>query len=244
MICTKPMALGAARLVLCGRWGLCNSCRNTVLYPKSVHIYTPANAWAHAWAHACGLACAFWWRVLRPMAGTVACALQHTPWHTPAACGHGVCWRLHGRCLRLHGRCHGRCFAAHAMAHATGSWPWRVLALAWQALWRVLCSTRHGTRQRLVGMACAGACMAGACAYMAGAMAGALQHTPWHTPLACGHGVCWRLHGVCWRLHGVCWRLHGVCWCLHGMCQWVAGAMAGAAVAGCEYSSAPISTRN
>ena len=74
---------------------------------------------------------------------------------------------------------------------------WRVLALAWQALWRVLCSTRHGTRQRFVGMACAGACMAGACACMAGAMAGALQQTPWHTPLACGHGVClllpWRV---------------------------------------------------
>ena len=60
------------------------------------------------------------------MAGTVACALQQTPWHTPAVCGHGVCWRLHGRCLRLHGRCHGRCFAANAMAHANGLWPWRV----------------------------------------------------------------------------------------------------------------------
>ena len=74
---------------------------------------------------------------------------------------------------------------------------WRVLALAWQALWRVLCSKRHGTRQRFVGMACAGACMAGACACMAGAMAGALQQTPWHTPMACGHGVClllpWRV---------------------------------------------------
>ena len=32
------MALGAARAVLCGRWGLCNSCRNTMLYPKPVHI--------------------------------------------------------------------------------------------------------------------------------------------------------------------------------------------------------------
>jgi hypothetical protein len=75
------------------------------------------------------------------MAGTVACPLQHTPWHTPAVCGHGVCWRLHGRCLRLHGRCHGRCFVANAMAHATGLWPWRVLALAWRVLalaWRVL----------------------------------------------------------------------------------------------------------
>ena len=32
----RPMALGAARAVLCGRWGLCDSCCNTVLYPKSV----------------------------------------------------------------------------------------------------------------------------------------------------------------------------------------------------------------
>ena len=56
---------------------------------------------------------------------------------------------------------------------------WRVLfggvcCAPWQALWRVLCSTRHGTRQRFVGMAGACACMAGACACMAGAMAGAL----------------------------------------------------------------------
>ena len=84
-----------------------------------------------------------------------------------------------------------------ALAWRVPALAWRVLALAWQALWRVLCSTRHGTRQRFVGMACAGACMAGACACMAGAMAGALQQTPWHTPMACGHGVClllpWRV---------------------------------------------------
>ena len=110
---------------------------------QGLEVYTPANAWANAWANACGLACAFWWRVLRTMAGTVACALQQTPWHTPAACGHGVCWRLHGRCLCLHGRCHGRCFVANAMAHATGLWAWRVLALAWRVLalaWQVLCT--------------------------------------------------------------------------------------------------------
>jgi hypothetical protein len=101
------------------------------------------------------------------MAGTVACALQHTPWHTPAACGHGVCLRLHGRCLRLHGRCHGRCFAAHAMAHATGLWPWRVLALAWRVLalaWRVLALAW----QVPVGGRCHGRCQ-----WVAGAMAGA-----------------------------------------------------------------------
>ena len=82
-------------------------------------------------------------------------------WHVP----HGVCWRLHGVCWRLHGRDCGVCFAANAMAHASGLWAWRVLALArrvlalaWQALWRVLCSKRHGTRQCLVAMACASGC--------------------------------------------------------------------------------------
>ena len=109
-------------------------------------------------------------------------------WHVPhGRCLrlHGVCWRLHGVCWRLHGRHCGVCFAAHAMAHASGLWAWRVLALAWQvpALawqvpWQVLCSKRHGTRHWLVAMACAGACMAcaGACMACAGAcMAGALH---------------------------------------------------------------------
>ena len=90
----------------------------------------------------------------------------------------GVCFLV--ACAALHGRHCGVCPAAHAMAraHASGLWAWRVLALAWQvpALawqvpWQVLCSTRHGTRHWLVGMACAGACMAcaGACMACAGA---------------------------------------------------------------------------
>ena len=45
----RPMALGAARAVLCGRWGLCNSCRNTVLYPKSVHIVQLRLVWLDIW---------------------------------------------------------------------------------------------------------------------------------------------------------------------------------------------------
>ena len=56
--------------------------------------------------------------------------------------------------------------------------PWQVPAPAWQVVWQVLCSKRHGKRQWFVGMACAGACMAGADACMAGAaasMAGALH---------------------------------------------------------------------
>ena len=46
-------------------------------------------------------------------------------------------------------------------------------------------------------MTCAGACMACAGPCMAGTVACALQQTPWHTPMACGHGVClllpWRV---------------------------------------------------
>ena len=41
----------------------------------------------------------------------------------------------------LHGRWYGRCFAANAMANASGLWAWRVLALAWRVLslaWQVL----------------------------------------------------------------------------------------------------------
>ena len=45
----RPMALGAARPVLCGRWGLCDSCRNTVLYPKSVHIVQLRLVWLDIW---------------------------------------------------------------------------------------------------------------------------------------------------------------------------------------------------
>ena len=45
----RPMALGAARAVLCGRWGLCDSCRNTVLYPKSVHIVQLRLVWLDIW---------------------------------------------------------------------------------------------------------------------------------------------------------------------------------------------------
>ena len=60
----------------------------------------------------------------------MAGALQQIPWHTPAVCNHDVCWRLHDVCLRLHGRCHGRCFAANAMAHASGLIRWRVPAAA------------------------------------------------------------------------------------------------------------------
>ena len=51
----------------------------------------------------------------------------------------------------LYGRWYGRCFAANAMANASGLWAWRVLALAWQVLalaWQVLC-----TWQELVGRA-------------------------------------------------------------------------------------------
>ena len=92
-----------------------------------------------------------------------------------------------GRCFlmagaALHGRWCGRCFAANAMANASGLWAWRVLALAWRMLalawqvpWQALCSKRHGKRQWFVGMACAGACMAGG-------VAGALWQTPWQTP--------------------------------------------------------------
>ena len=50
-------------------------------------------------------------------------------WHVPhgvCGCLHGVCWRRHGRCLRLHGRWHGRCFAANAMANASGLARWQV----------------------------------------------------------------------------------------------------------------------
>ena len=115
----------------------------------------------------------------------------------------GVCFLV--ACAALHGRHCGVCSAANAMAHASGLWAWRVLALAWQvpALawqvpWQVLCSKRHGTRHWLVAMACAGACMAcagacmacagacmacaGACMagalHMAGAMAGACEAAP------------------------------------------------------------------
>ena len=42
----------------------------------------------------------------------------------------GVCFLV--ACAALHGRHCGVCSAAHAMAHASGSWAWRVLALAWQ----------------------------------------------------------------------------------------------------------------
>ena len=45
----RPMALGSARVVLCGRWGLCGSCRNTVLYPKSVHIVQLRLVWLDIW---------------------------------------------------------------------------------------------------------------------------------------------------------------------------------------------------
>ena len=59
-----------------------------------------------------------------------------------------------GRCFlmvgaALHGRWCARCFAAHAMANASGLWAWRVLAPAWRVLalawqvpapsWQVLC---------------------------------------------------------------------------------------------------------
>ena len=53
----RPMALGAARLVLCGRWGLCNSCRNTVLYPKSVHIVQLRLVWLDIWCENSLVAC-------------------------------------------------------------------------------------------------------------------------------------------------------------------------------------------
>ena len=43
------MALGAARAVLCGRWGLCNSCRNTMLYPKPVHVVGLRLVWLDIW---------------------------------------------------------------------------------------------------------------------------------------------------------------------------------------------------
>ena len=45
----RPMALGSARVVLCGRWGLCDSCCNTVLYPKSVHIVQLRLVWLDIW---------------------------------------------------------------------------------------------------------------------------------------------------------------------------------------------------
>jgi hypothetical protein len=42
---TRPMALVAARSALCGLWGRCDSCRNTVLYPNSVHIVQLRLVW-------------------------------------------------------------------------------------------------------------------------------------------------------------------------------------------------------
>ena len=53
----------------------------------------------------------------------------------------------------LHGRWYDRCFAANAMANASGLWAWRVLALAWQVLlppWQVLCIWQERW-QELVG---------------------------------------------------------------------------------------------
>ena len=57
----------------------------------------------------------------------------------------------------------GRCSAAHAMAHASGLWAWRVPALAWRVLalawrvlalaWQVLC-TWQVRWQELVGRPC------------------------------------------------------------------------------------------
>ena len=45
----RPMALGTARAVLCGRWGLCNSCRNTMVYPKPVHVVGLRLEWLDIW---------------------------------------------------------------------------------------------------------------------------------------------------------------------------------------------------
>ena len=48
----------------------------------------------------------------------------------------GRCFLVAGAALR--GRHCGRCSAAHAVAHASGVWAWRVLALAWQVRWQEL----------------------------------------------------------------------------------------------------------
>ena len=45
----RSMALEAARAVLSGCRGLCNSRRNTVLYPKPVHIVQLRLMWLDVW---------------------------------------------------------------------------------------------------------------------------------------------------------------------------------------------------
>ena len=62
----------------------------------------------------------------------------------------GVCFLM--ACAALCGRHCGVCSAANAMAHASGLWAWRVLALAWRVLalaWQVL-STWQVRWQELV----------------------------------------------------------------------------------------------